>query len=260
MPPHPLPDAARRRLRRLAWRARRPLAAVCAGIAVLLAVQQLRPPGPPTVVVLVAARDLPAGTTLTERDVEERTVAVALVPPALVARGHDEATGSTGGGGATDRASAEAGTTSAPDGDAPAAHLPGAVPLLGRRAAVDVPAGLPLVPGLLVATDADPPAGTVVVPVRFADPGVAAVLRPGVRVDVVAAPLTDGAEPERVAQGATVLARPAATPPEGSGDDTAALARSGDEDVPVLLAVTPDESVHLGGSAGSRVLGAVIVG
>lgn len=231
MPLTSLAPATRRRLRRIRWRTRRPLAALCAGIAALLAVQQLRPADPPTVPVLVAARDLAAGAELTARDVVRQAVPVDLVPAAWPGTGPTESAGVGG--------------------------------LAGRRLAVPVPAGLPLVPGLLVPDDATGPPGTVVVPVRFADPGVASVLRPGVLVDVVAAPAVDGADPERLARAATVLGLP--TSGGATGSDDAGLLGGGTgsgtvEDVPVLLAVTPDESVRLGGSAGTRVLAAVIVG
>lgn len=221
---------ARRRLRVLAWRARYPLAAVCAGLAVVLATERLRPPDPPSGTVTVAARDLAPGTPLTAADVAVRTVPVALVP---------------GTGPPLDPTDLE-----------------------GRRLVVAVPAGLVLAAELLVDDSSAPPAGTVVVPVRFADAGVAAVLRPGTRVDVVAAALVDGGAPERLARGALVLPTPTADVGAGGGGadggpgsgggllGTGATADAG----PVLLAVTPDEAVLLGGSASSRALGPVIVG
>lgn len=216
-----IPEALRQRLRVVAWRARRPLAALCAGLAALVAVDLARPDEPPTARVLVAARDLALGTELTEDDVVLDDVPAALLP---------------------------AGLGAPPD-------------VLGRRLAVPVPAGLPVVVELLVDDATTGPPGTVVVPVRFADAGVAAVLRPGMRVDVVAAALVEGSEPVRLARAAVVLARP------GDGgsaaeDDGGLLGGSvtSTDAAPVLLAVTPDESVELGGATGSRVLGAVIVG
>jgi len=226
--------ATRRALRVVAWRARRPLAALCVALAVLTAVERFRPPDPPTVAVPVAARDLAAGSVLGGPDVREQPV-----PPALVPRG--------GPAGSTE--------------------------VIGRRLLVGVPEGLPLVPELLADEAAVPPQGTVVVPVRFADEGVAALLRPGVLVDVVAAPAVDGAAPERLASGALVLAPTPATggrdgPAGGTdADGTGAEDRGGGllgagaaTDAPVLLAVRPDEAVSLGAAAASRVLGAVIVG
>lgn len=225
-----LPAPTRRRLRVLAWRARRPLAALCAGLAVLLAVERLRPPDPPAVEVTVAARDLPAGTVLADDDVAVVAVPVALVPAGVP----------------TDAAG-----------------------VLGHRTAVGVPAGLPLASELLAEEAAAPPEGSVVVPVRFADAGVAALLRPGMRVDVVAAALLDGAEAERLARDALVLAGADAVPEAGAGSPGGPLGGSGGaagagggaaQDVPVLLAVSPAESVTLGAAAAARVLGAVIVG
>lgn len=221
-----LPLRSRRRLRVLAWRARRPVAALCAGLAVLLAVERLRPPDPPTVEVAVAARDLAPGTALDEHDVELRRVPESLAPEPL---------------------------------------REGAVDLVGRRTAVAVPEGLPIAAALLADESATGPPGTVVVPVRFADAGVAGVLRPGMRVDVVAAAVVEGAEPVRLASGAVVLSGTGDGTPvdEDAGAGGGGLLGGGEgaeDDVPVLLAVTPEESVHLGGAAGSRVLGAVIVG
>jgi hypothetical protein len=89
------------------------------------------------------------------------------------------------------------------------------------------------------------------------------------RVDVVAAALLDGAEAERLARDALVLAGADAVPEAGAGSSGGLLGASGGaagagggaaQDVPVLLAVSPAESVTLGAAAAARVLGAVIVG
>src|SRR5690606_41442168 len=58
-----------RRLRTLLWRTRWLVVAVCLAVAVCVVLGQLRPVPPPTVPVVVAARDLPAGTTVAETDV-----------------------------------------------------------------------------------------------------------------------------------------------------------------------------------------------
>lgn len=82
--------------RRAAWRrrqARRVLAAVLAGAAVLVAVRVLAPPAPASRTVVVAAHDVPAGATLAPGDLETRRYASSLVPdstdltvPALAGR------------------------------------------------------------------------------------------------------------------------------------------------------------------------------
>lgn len=209
------------RLRVLAWRARPLAAAACAGLAVTAAVERWRPPDPPTTAVLVAARDLALGATVAADDLAERAVPVADTP---MGAGHDLGA------------------------------------LVGRRLGVAVPSGLPIVPELLVDDATTGPPGTVVVPVRFADPAVADLLAPGTTVDVVAAGTIDGQQPRRVAGGALVLARPV------RGDDGASgtgglLGGSGtDDDVPVLLAVAPEEAVALSGAGSTTVFGAVIVG
>ncbi|QZN86285.1 SAF domain-containing protein [Cellulomonas sp. C5510] len=227
-----IPPRARRALRLLAWRARRPLAAVCAALAVVSVVERVRPPDPPTVEVPVAARDLEAGAVLRPQDVR-----LQPVPPALVPRDGPRRSGD----------------------------------VTGRPLLVAVPQGLPIVPELLTDETAVPPEGTVVVPVRFADAGVAALLRPGVLVDVVAAPVREGDEPERLARGAVVLApagsgagdapgTAAADSPGPAADRGGGLLGTSAADGPVLLAVGPEDALGLGASASSRVLGAVIVG
>ncbi|WP_263117800.1 SAF domain-containing protein [Cellulomonas sp. RIT-PI-Y] len=138
------------RARLLLWRLRRPTAAVLTAVAAVLTVQAVRSPGPPNTPVLVAARDLPAGTTLAAEDLDLRALPTAALPA----------------GSSADRTA-----------------------LTGARTAVALPTGLPVVPSLLTDTLATGPPGTVVVPVRFADDATAALLAPGRRIDVVSAPL-----------------------------------------------------------------------
>ncbi|GIG36192.1 SAF domain-containing protein [Cellulomonas pakistanensis] len=230
----PLPEPVRRRLRVVAWRARRPLAALCAGLAAVIAVGLLRPADPPTARVPVAARALAVGAVLAVADVSLADVPVALLPTTLLV------------------ATPTAGDLDAAEDD-----------FVGRRLAVPVPAGLPLVAELLVDESGTGPPGSVVVPVRFADAGVADVLRPGMRVDVVAAALHDGDEALRLAEAAVVLAQPGDADDGGTSGSGSGLLGGGTttgESSPVLLAVDPDESVALSGAAASRVLSAVIVG
>jgi Flp pilus assembly protein CpaB len=82
--PPTLPDDRRTRLRRVVRRTvlarRRPLAALCAGAAVLAGIHAVRPPDPPTVAVAVAAHDLPSGTVLVPRDLVVRHLPAAVAP------------------------------------------------------------------------------------------------------------------------------------------------------------------------------------
>lgn len=80
--------------------------------------------------------------------------------------------------------------------------------LVGRRLAVGVPAGLPVVATLLVGPGLaqGAPPGTVVAPVRLADPALVQLLQVGDRLDLYLAPAAGGpGEAERVAAGALVL-------------------------------------------------------
>lgn len=152
------------------WRARLPFAALCLGVAALLAVDEVRPAPAVTVDVLVAARDLPAGSTLTSADVR-----TAALPPSAAL---------------------------------PAARAAGHATLVGQRTAVPVPEGLPLVPGVLAGGRLTGPPGTVVTAVRLADAAVARLLTPGDRVDVLAAS-AQGGPGTAVARRALVLPSPA---------------------------------------------------
>lgn len=170
-----VPPSQRRpvRVRRVLWRWRHALLAgalLCGGWSV---VAELRPTPPPTVEVLVLARDVPAGGELTAADVTTAALPTALVAPGML------------------RAPPDA---------------------VGERLAVGLPAGFPLAAEALVGpglADGVPP-GEVVVPVRLADPAVARTLRPGDRVDLLAA-TADAAASEGgahvVAAAALVVAR-----------------------------------------------------
>lgn len=207
----------RRRLRILLWRARVPFAAVALGLAAAVAVGELRPAPPVTVDVLVAAHDVPAGTVLTDADVR-----TAAVPPDTAVAG---------------------------------AQATGHASVVGQRTAVPVPAGLPLVPGVLAGGRLAGPPGTVVAAVRLADGAVATLLQPGDRVDVLAASAQAGPG-SAVARGALVLPAPAAQD-RGSG----LLGGSGEASAsaPLMLAVQPEEAAALAGAAGTADLSAVVV-
>jgi len=232
-------------LRILLWRGRRLLVFGCLVAAACVVARQAVPPAEPLREVVVAAHDLTAGDELTADDLRVTSVPAHLVP----------------------------------------SGTPRADELPGRRVTASVPAGLPLVAGLVGAVLSDgalvddarfglpPPPGTVTVPVRLVDPAVARILRPGDRVDLVAPHGGDGADPSGggagggTGAGPGVLARAALVlevvteQPAGSGGDgLAAWTGQGvavDEPL-VVVAVAPDEG-HLLAAAGWGSLGAVVV-
>lgn len=164
-----------RLLRRPSWSrallARRVLAAALAVAAVVVAL--LPAAGDERVPVLVAARDLAPGTALGPAD-----VVVAAWPPAL----------------------------------APAGALTAPAAVVGRLLAGPVAAGEPigelrLVGSALAVVTGGP--GASAVPLRPADPAVAALLSPGSRVDVVAGG-PDGARVLAARAGVVVVLPPAA--------------------------------------------------
>lgn len=185
-------ETGRRRGRRqvaatrvVAWAAGWPRQLVAVLLLLTAAVLALRPgpspavvaPAPPGAEVVVAARDLPAGTALAVPDL--RTVAM---PTAVVPAG--------------------------------AARQPGA--LLGRVIAGPVRRGEPVTdvrlvgPGLTAGLD---PGTAVAVPVRLSDPQAATLVRAGDRVDVLGSPVDTrdgtpgvGADAVEVAAGVRVLA------------------------------------------------------
>ncbi|MFD0902932.1 SAF domain-containing protein [Actinomadura sediminis] len=130
-------------------RLRRPVAALLAAAAAWLALLTLRPDPPPTVRVLTAARDLPAGATLTPSDVRPVPFPADAVPSGAV------------------RADAA-----------------------GRILAGPMRRGEPLtdvrVVGDRLLRGHGP--GKVATPVRIADADTVRLVRPGDRVDVLAAP------------------------------------------------------------------------
>jgi pilus assembly protein CpaB len=159
-----------RRLRPLLWRYRWLVVALCLGCAAWIVVAELRPPTPPSVPVLVASRQLPAGTVLTPEDVR------------LVA------------------------AESSPEGSLEVTDVVGATLTVGLPAGVPVVDTMLLGPGL---ADAAPP-GWVVVPVSLADAMLADLLRVGDRVDLYLAAADTGGRVDDatlVTSGALVLAR-----------------------------------------------------
>jgi pilus assembly protein CpaB len=165
----PIPRWARSRL---FGRARLALAAALLALAALTAVSAPGPVAAPveSASVVVAARDLPPGAVLTEADV---------------------------------------GTVALPARAVPAGALPADGSVVGRVLAGAMRRGEPLTDARVVGPElaglaAGP--GAVAVPVRLADPGVAALVRSGQRVDVVA--VTEAGAPTVVVAGVAVLAVP----------------------------------------------------
>jgi Flp pilus assembly protein CpaB len=158
-------------------RARRPLAALFAAAATGLALLALRPPSPETVRVLAAARDLPAGATLRARDLRH----VALPPDAV-----------------------------------PSGALRENV--TGRTLAGPMRRGEPLTDARLVTGGLlrgyGP--GTVATPIRIADAGVARLLRPGDRIDVLATPSHGAPFSRTVVSSVPVVAVPRTASDQGA--------------------------------------------
>ncbi|WP_456600631.1 Flp pilus assembly protein CpaB [Blastococcus sp. SYSU DS0616] len=154
--------------------ARRLAAALLAALALALALRPAPTPAdgeqPRTAPVVVAATDLPAGTSLTHEH-----LALVRLPRGAV-----------------------------PDGAVGVAD-----PLVWRVLAGHVRRGEPLTDARLVGAGLTAllPPGQVAAPVRLADLAVAALLRAGDRVDVLATGAGPGPA-ERVAAGALVLAAP----------------------------------------------------
>lgn len=214
------------RWRLLLWRVRFPVAAVLLGTATAQIVAEMRPTPPPTVRVVVAALDLPPGAVIAAADVR-----VAAMPATLVPNG---------------------------------SHLR-ADDVVGRALVVGAPVGLPIVDELLAGARfaAAGPPGTVVAPVRLADPAVAALLRPGDRIDLLATAGTADGEPtaRRLADRALVLPDPRPMT-EQDANAVGGLLGGGPEVTAgalTLVAVTPVEAAALAGSLGWASLSAVIV-
>jgi Flp pilus assembly protein CpaB len=166
--------------------ARRVVAFLLAAAALVLALRPdpgAVPAAAPTVPVAVSAGDLPPGKVLTRDDLTVTRLPAAVTPSGAVAD-------------------------------------PGS--LVGRVLAGGVRAGEPLTDARLVGAGLSAllPEGQVAAPVRLADLAVAALVRTGDRVDVLATP-PDAGPTELVADGALVLAAPG--PAAGSGVDAGGL-------------------------------------
>lgn len=199
----------------LLWRGRHVLVALACAAVVLGVVRTLAPAPPPTASVLVTARAVTAGQPIGDGDLRAEAWPQHLAPD--------------GGLGHAD--------------------------VEGRTSLVDLPAGVPLVAGLLTGDryDIAVPPGAVVVPVRLADQATTTLLRPGDRVDLVRP--TDAGPADVVAHGALVLraeAPAAESGPLGLGGAPAAAH--------VVVAVGLGEGRALAAAGAWGELGAVLVG
>lgn len=169
--PRPLrPRPRRRRLRRAVLAHRRPLAAAAAGLAVLAGLQAGASPAPPTIDLLVAAHDLPAGAVVTAGDLTRAAFTPGSVPAGAVR---------------SDQAA------------------------LGRTTTGPVRAGEPITDvRLLGGSLLEGHPGLVAAPVRIADAAAVSLLRVGDRVDVIAADPEGSDQAVVVAESATVVALP----------------------------------------------------
>lgn len=201
------------------------------GLAATVVVHRLSPSPPPVRTVVVAAAALPAGATLATGDLQTVSIPVEAV----------------GEGWAADPET-----------------------LVGRTLALAVTDGTVLGPPLLVDDTAVGPSGTVVSGVRLAEPALAAVLSPGMHVDLLVATAdVDGApggegDEGTVAAPATTLAVRALVLPRPAGADATggvlgAVGSSTSTDEIVLVAVTPDEASLLANVAGRQAVSAVVV-
>ncbi|SEE94054.1 SAF domain-containing protein [Ruania alba] len=178
-------------------------------------------PGPDTVTVTVTARDLPAGTVLTSADLREEQVLAT------------------------------------PEGAVAGGQLVGATLVAGLPAGMPIPETLLVGPGLI---DAAPP-GSVVLPVRLADPSLMALVRVGDRLDLYRAPSDaagvagESSRAELVAESALVLGR------MGAEDAPTGLLtiETGDESGVVIVAVPRDGATVLSGASSLAPVRAVLV-
>lgn len=161
------------------WRRAALLRRWAAGLLAALALLlALAPPGgSQRVPVLVTTVDVAAGATLRAAD-----MAVRQWPPEL----------------------------------APAGALPASAAAEGRILAGAARAGEPITDVRLAGTTAGAGPGAAAVPVRLADPGVAGLLGPGSRVDVVGTDETTGEPVVLAADAAVMTVLPAESGPAGS--------------------------------------------
>lgn len=210
--------ASRRHRRRISRTHRQLIAAVLAGVAALITISMLRPSSPETTSILVTNKTLPAGHPITDADVSTAAWPTSVGEPPATA-----------------------------DLDQ----------LRGRVTAGPMAAGEPLSLTRIVGPDLLELAGTadagsgelVAAPVRLADAGQVALIRPGDSVDVIAARASDGGgqSADRVAIDARVITIAAATENDAgllssSADPGAASTEPGSL---IVLAVSPATATDL---------------
>lgn len=214
-----------RNLRRFLRRQRRWVAAALASLAVLCALSALTPGDPPVSSLLVAAADMPTGHVLTANDLTYATwSAESAVQLPL-----------------TDQAS-----------------------VLGRPLAAPIERGEPLTstrvvgPNYLDQLQGTQQAELVGAPVRLADAHQAQLIRPGDRIDVLAASDTRESSIARtVATDALVLSVPGTADTTGEGFLNK-VGPSNDGSVVTILGVTADTALELAAAATRGSLSIVI--
>ncbi len=202
----PRPHLIPRRLRRTVLARRRPLAALCAAVAVAAGLHAASAPPPRLTTVLTASHDLAAGTVVRSRDLQR----TAFAPPSV-----------------------------------PSGVLSSASAAVGRTTAGPVRAGEPLTDVRLVTRSLlTGYPGLAAVPVRIGDPGAVRLLRVGDRVDLLAADPQGDAEAAVIGRDVPVLAIPQAG--QGSpGLTTGALVVLGLPDVSVRIVAKASVSSFL---------------
>ena len=209
-------------LRVLAWRVRPVLLVAALVGACALAARLSAPPEPPTAPVVVARSDLAAGQVLAAGDLRTVRLPAHLVP---------------------DTAASDAGA------------------LVGAHVAVEIAGGVPVVEAHLARSRFahEPPSGTVAVPLTLADEAVAALLRPGDRVDLVTGAADSWAEdpaPRVLARAALVLE---VRRPDAPDDGALGLLPGGLTGVPLLVVAVAPEEGHLIAATDGGSIGAVLV-
>jgi Flp pilus assembly protein CpaB len=218
----------RRSVRAFMWRSRWAIWALFAAVLVRIALPGVVGAVSGGELVVGLARDVPAGTQLAAEDLR-----LIRAPPAAL-----------------------------PDG-----ALTSLEQAVGARPRTDLPKGLVLADRLIASTSPldDLPAGRVAVAVHLSDPGAAAMVDLGDRVDLLASPGAGAsgsiAPAQRLAKSALVLGLPADSGDRASGLGSAlgGAAATLDQSGLLLVAVTPDEAAMIGGASSWAVITAVMV-